>query len=119
VRQVTVSALRNAGYRVLVAANGAEAIRVASENGALRLLVTDVVMPRSARAGASAHRQSVSLRFDSRRTSSYPAVRRRPRHHRVGFPDRTIGNSNTIRTAAWAGRLGSARFRSAWLARSP
>jgi hypothetical protein len=46
VREVTVRSLRSAGYEVLVASHGQEALDVAATaNGRLHLLVTDVVMP--------------------------------------------------------------------------
>jgi DNA-binding response OmpR family regulator len=46
VREVTARALRSGGYRVLVADRATEALRLASvEGAALRLVVTDVVMP--------------------------------------------------------------------------
>jgi len=46
VRKLTVSVLRDAGYRVLEAANGAAALQYFSEGGAqIDLLFTDVVMP--------------------------------------------------------------------------
>ena len=46
VREMAARVLRTGGYRVLVAAGGAEALQVASLEGpALRLLATDVVMP--------------------------------------------------------------------------
>jgi CheY-like chemotaxis protein len=46
VRHVTVRALRGAGYEVLVAGSGAEAIgQVARHPGQIDLVVTDVVMP--------------------------------------------------------------------------
>ena len=46
VRNLTSRALTNRGYSVLVAPNGAEALRqLESHRGALQLLVTDVVMP--------------------------------------------------------------------------
>jgi PAS domain S-box-containing protein len=46
VREVTVRALRGAGYRVLAAGDGREALAVASAaDGPVHLLVTDVVMP--------------------------------------------------------------------------
>jgi two-component system, cell cycle sensor histidine kinase and response regulator CckA len=46
VREVTARALRSGGYRVLLADGGADALQVvAREGAALRLVVTDVVMP--------------------------------------------------------------------------
>jgi two-component system cell cycle sensor histidine kinase/response regulator CckA len=46
VREMAARVLRTGGYRVLVAAGGAEALQVASLEGpALRLLATDVVLP--------------------------------------------------------------------------
>jgi CheY-like chemotaxis protein len=46
VREVTVRALRGAGYRVLAAGDGREALAVAAaEAGPIDLLLTDVVMP--------------------------------------------------------------------------
>jgi PAS domain S-box-containing protein len=46
VREVTVQALRGAGYRVLAAGEGREAMAVAAAaDGPIDLLVTDVVMP--------------------------------------------------------------------------
>ncbi len=46
VRAVTVRALRGAGHRVLVAADGAEALAVAQQaDGTIDLVVSDVVMP--------------------------------------------------------------------------
>ncbi len=46
VREMAARGLRSGGYRVLVASGGAEALQVASQEGAaLRLLVTDVVLP--------------------------------------------------------------------------
>ena len=46
VREVTARVLQRAGYRVLQAGEGAEALRVAREHaGPLHLLLTDVVMP--------------------------------------------------------------------------
>jgi len=46
VRAVTVRALRGAGYRVLVAASGSEALGIVAASGErLDLVVTDVVMP--------------------------------------------------------------------------
>ncbi len=46
VRQVTSTILTLQGYRVLVAASGEEAIGVAHQHDDIRLLVTDVVMPK-------------------------------------------------------------------------
>ena len=46
VREIAARALRTGGYQVLVAADGAEALQVASRQGTtLRLLVADVVLP--------------------------------------------------------------------------
>jgi PAS domain S-box-containing protein len=45
VREVTVRSLRTGGYRVLVAADGRDALDVAAGEQDMRLLVTDVVMP--------------------------------------------------------------------------
>jgi len=48
VRQVTVRSLEAAGYRVLVASQGEEALALAAaETGSLDLLITDVIMPGS------------------------------------------------------------------------
>jgi two-component system, cell cycle sensor histidine kinase and response regulator CckA len=46
VRALTVRILQNAGYRVLAAQNGEDALRVAAQfNGKIPLVVTDVMMP--------------------------------------------------------------------------
>jgi PAS domain S-box-containing protein len=46
VRDLTVAILKNQGYRVLIARNGEEALRISQEHvGPIRLLLTDVVMP--------------------------------------------------------------------------
>jgi len=45
VRSVIERALQSAGYRVIVACNGDEGIRVAEEHGPFELLITDAVMP--------------------------------------------------------------------------
>jgi signal transduction histidine kinase/CheY-like chemotaxis protein len=46
VRQLTIETLERRGYRVLAAASGEEAIRVASSHdGTIHLLISDVVMP--------------------------------------------------------------------------
>src|SRR5260370_20501691 len=45
VRALTRRILEKRGYRVLVAATGAEAVVLAEQHGAIELLVTDVVMP--------------------------------------------------------------------------
>jgi PAS domain S-box-containing protein len=46
VRQLTTKMLRSAGYKVIVASNGAAALKIAGEHpGPIDLLVTDVIMP--------------------------------------------------------------------------
>ncbi len=46
VREFTAAALRSAGYRVVVAANGADALRQCSTHGdTIHLILSDVVMP--------------------------------------------------------------------------
>jgi CheY-like chemotaxis protein len=45
VREMAARALRGGGYRVLVAASGAEALQLATLEVGLRLVVTDVVLP--------------------------------------------------------------------------
>jgi PAS domain S-box-containing protein len=46
VRKIALRSLGAAGYRVIVAANGTEALEIASQNDAVvHLLVTDVIMP--------------------------------------------------------------------------
>jgi signal transduction histidine kinase/CheY-like chemotaxis protein len=45
VRATAVRSLQRVGYRVLAAANGAEALRIAAEAGRIDLLFTDVVLP--------------------------------------------------------------------------
>jgi two-component system, cell cycle sensor histidine kinase and response regulator CckA len=45
VREVTVRALRGSGYRVLVAAGGAEALDLVEQSDAPQLVVTDVILP--------------------------------------------------------------------------
>jgi signal transduction histidine kinase/ActR/RegA family two-component response regulator len=45
VRATAVRSLQRVGYRVLAAANGAEALRIADEAGRIDLLFTDVVLP--------------------------------------------------------------------------
>ncbi|HEX3850588.1 MAG TPA: ATP-binding protein [Polyangiaceae bacterium] len=47
VRHLTVTELSSHGYRLIVAANGAEALKAAAEHvGEIHLLITDVIMPR-------------------------------------------------------------------------
>jgi signal transduction histidine kinase len=58
VAQVTVRALRSAGYRVLIARDGPQALEIAGgEKGRIDLLVTDLVMP-----GPSGHEVARELR---------------------------------------------------------
>jgi CheY-like chemotaxis protein len=45
VRRLTARMLRTEGYRVLEAESGAEALRTLESDPAIRLLVTDIVMP--------------------------------------------------------------------------
>jgi CheY-like chemotaxis protein len=45
VRDIAVELLRDAGYGVLAAADGYEAVRTLADNPAIDLLFTDVVMP--------------------------------------------------------------------------
>jgi two-component system cell cycle sensor histidine kinase/response regulator CckA len=79
VRTLVQKVLTKRGYRVLVAANGVDAVRVAADDGrAIDLLLTDVVMPR--RGG----------------TALAEEIRRRHADVRVlymsGYPDDTIAN---------------------------
>jgi PAS domain S-box-containing protein len=64
VRQFVVRVLGGAGYRVLVAANGAEALKIAASDPQLDLLFTDMVMP-----GMSG--PDLALRF----SSAHPGAR--------------------------------------------
>jgi DNA-binding response OmpR family regulator len=65
VRRSIQRVLRRYGYKVRVRANGAEAIKlVQSENGAIHLLITDVVLP--GMSGREVARQLCSLRPDMR-----------------------------------------------------
>jgi len=65
VRTLTGRVLRSAGYTVLVARHGAEAIRIAGEyEGSIHLLATDLVMPRMS-----------GLEVASQLTQSRPAIR--------------------------------------------
>jgi len=65
VRRLAARVLRRAGYGVLVAADGAEALRICERQGAdVELLLTDVVMP-----GMSGKRLADEL------TRSFPAMK--------------------------------------------
>jgi len=73
VRRVTTRSLEEAGYKVLAASDGAEALRVAKEEaGPLHLVVTDVVMPG---LGGKAVAEELRLRYPKVRVlfvSGYP-----------------------------------------------
>jgi PAS domain S-box-containing protein len=62
VRRLAVSALQDSGYRILEAAGGSEALRIAGDfSGPIHLLLTDVIMPRMSGKELAEHlRQSRS-----------------------------------------------------------
>ncbi len=72
VRDATARSLRKAGYRVLTAANGREALHVAANEPRLDLLVCDVMMPEQ--NGREVHDAVRALRPDVRAlfVSGYP-----------------------------------------------
>lgn len=59
VRRLTERILRNAGYRVLSAAGGAEALLISEKGGQIDLLLTDVIMPGLSGRELAARLQSV------------------------------------------------------------
>ena len=59
VREFTVELLRELGYRVLKAANAEEALRLAEQERAIDLMITDVVMPGMTGPQLATHLQSV------------------------------------------------------------
>jgi PAS domain S-box-containing protein len=73
-RQMTRELLERLGYHVLEAAGGPEAIRVASLHaGAIHLLLTDVVMPKSSGREVSERVRRVGRRLPVLYMSGYPA----------------------------------------------
>jgi CheY-like chemotaxis protein len=74
VRQIATRSLRRLGYRVLVAENGVEALRLCEESpNAISLVVTDLVMPRMSGADLVARLGSICPATKVLYMTGYPA----------------------------------------------
>lgn len=82
IRTLAQTMLAKWGYNVLIAANGVEAERVAAQNGAIDLLLTDVVMP---------SRGGPALADDIRRQHTNVPVL-----YMSGYPDDTIARQGVL-----------------------